>query len=59
MTEEQAIRMVLENANKPRFIEDSRPWWQRLIYSIRFFVKPGKTLKKTIKEIGISGGIKF
>jgi len=59
MTEPQAIRMVLEQANKPRAVVDSRPWWRRLLGSLRPVIVPGKRLKTPIKYVGISGGVKF
>lgn len=59
MTESQAIRTVLEQANKPRVAVDSRPWWKRLLGSLRVVVVPGKKLKKPISHAGITGGVKF
>lgn len=59
MTEKQAVCMVLEQANKPRVIVDARPWWRRLVGSLRVVVKPGRTFKRPVKEIGVSGGIEF
>lgn len=59
MTEQQAVRAVLEQANKPRVIVDARPWWKRLIGSLCVVVKPGKTWKKPVKEIGVRGGVEF
>lgn len=59
MTEQQAIRAVLEQANKPRVIVDAYPWWRRLVGSLRVIVKPGKTFKKPVKEIGVRGGVEF
>lgn len=59
MTEQQAIQMVLKSANKTRAVEDARPWWKRLVSSLRLVVKPGKTFKKPVKEIGVTGGIEF
>lgn len=59
MTEQQAIQMVLKSANKTRAVEDARPWWKRLVSSLRLVVKPGKSFKKPVKEIGVTGGIEF
>lgn len=59
MTEQQAIRAALESMNKPRTVADMRPWWKRLVGSLRLVVKPGKSFRKPVKEIGVSGGIEF
>lgn len=59
MTEQQAIQMVLERANKPRTIEDSRPWWKRLLSSLRVVVKAGKSLKQPIREVSLRGRVEF
>lgn len=59
MTEQQAIRAVIEQSNKPRVVEDARPWWARLISSLRLVVRPGKDFKRPIKSVEVRGGIEF
>lgn len=59
MTEQQAIRAVLERANKARVVEDARPWWKRLLASLRVVVKAGKSLKQPIREVSVRGRVEF
>jgi len=59
MTEQQAIRAVLERSNKRRVVEDARPWWKRLVGSLHVVIKPGKSFAKPVKGIGVSGGVEF
>lgn len=59
MTEQQAIRAALESMNKPRTVADMRPWWKRLVGSLRLVVTPGKVFKRPLKSVEVRGGIEF
>lgn len=59
MTEQQAIQAAIEQANRPRVAEDARPWWKRLVSSLRLVVKPGKNFKQPIKSVEVRGGVEF
>ena len=39
--------------------EDSRPFWRRLLASLRLKVKPGKSLRRPVSEVWIEGGTDF
>ena len=44
---------------KPEPPQDARPWWVRLLASIRVRLNPGKTFKRPIESAQITGGIEF
>lgn len=53
---EAAIRGIEE---PPVPAQDNRPFWQRLLSSLRISVKTGKDLKHPIQEVTIKGGAEF
>jgi hypothetical protein len=44
---------------KPPPQQDGRPWWVRLLASLRVAVKPGKTRKRLIEEATIRGRVEW
>lgn len=38
---------------------DSRPFWKRLLASLRIDIKPGKSLGKPVAYVGIKGNADF
>jgi len=51
--------IIAEQASKPRVVEDSRPWWVRLLSSLCLVIKPGKSFKQPVKEIVVKGELRF
>jgi hypothetical protein len=44
---------------KPPPAEDRRPWWRRLVSSVRVTVTAGKSWRKPVKSVGIKGGCEW
>lgn len=38
---------------------DRRPFWRRLLGSLRLKIKPGKSLRRPVNEVWIEGGTDF
>ena len=38
---------------------DSRPWWVRLLSSLRISIKPGKSFKRPVSYVGVTGRVEF
>ena len=45
--------------SRPAPAEDSRPFWLRLISSLRINIKPGKTFARPINEVTLQGKAEF
>lgn len=48
-----------ERPLKFEFAERKRPWWKRLLASLRLTIRPGKNLKRPVSLIGINGHVEF
>jgi hypothetical protein len=60
MTNQEAIRRVVESMDGPRRpVQDNRPWWKRLLSSIRPDVKVCLNPQRPVKYVGVKGGVEF
>ena len=48
-----------ERPLKFEFAERKRPWWQRLLASLRISLKPGKSWRRPVSSVWLKGGIEF
>ena len=39
--------------------EDARPWWVRLLCSLRVRITPGTTLRRPVSYVGVTGRVEF
>jgi hypothetical protein len=39
--------------------EDKRPWWRRLLGSIRPVVRVAPSVERPVRYIGVKGGVEF
>jgi hypothetical protein len=60
MTEQEAIRRVVAAMDGPHPApQDNRPWWKRLLSSIRPSVKFSPSVRMPVRYIGVKGGMEF
>jgi hypothetical protein len=60
MTEKDRFDAIFDNTKSlPSDRIDKRPWWVRLLASIKFDLKLGNSIKKPIKSVMIKGKIDF
>lgn len=45
--------------SRPAPAEDSRPFWLRLLASLRLKIKPGKSLRRPVSEVTLQGKAEF
>jgi hypothetical protein len=57
MTEQQQIDAIFSSSKKKK--EDERPFWKRLLCSLRIVAKPGTSWKEPVKEITLVGKAEF
>lgn len=44
---------------RPAPPQDSRPFWLRLLSSLRLRLRPGKTFRRPVERVTIEGGAEF
>lgn len=56
-----AVRPIEKRSDDPPIVEDRRPWWQRLLTSLRptASVETDKKTGKKIGTVGVSGHVDF
>jgi hypothetical protein len=60
VNERQRIDAVLESISRFSTVHiDKRPWWIRLLASIKLDIKFNKTLKNPIKIVMLKGKVDF
>ena len=56
MTEAQIKAIFEAKTIRP---DDDRPFWKRLLASLRIDIKPGKSMDKPVAYVGIKGKAEF